>query len=190
LQFEISNTAINSKSHGSRVTGHRKVPSNGFGKSADMRWRSTLPCKFERTTSASPQNSHKICRHDPHGGVSTSVSATTATASNPRSPSEIALKTATRSAHRVKPYVAFSTLQPVKICPDLARTAAPTRKLEYGACACSRAVRAAAINFSQPASEEMLCSLMADPCSCAELRRAREPQNLLSRARPFPSLPR
>ena len=55
---------------------------------------SARPCRFRfaRITSASPQNSHRIWRHDPHGGVSASVSATTATASNPRSPSEIALK--------------------------------------------------------------------------------------------------
>jgi hypothetical protein len=49
---------------------------------------------------------------------------------NPRSPSDIALKIATRSAHTVKPYVAFSTLHPPKILPEVARNAAPTRKLE------------------------------------------------------------
>src|SRR5579864_6379895 len=134
--------------HESRFTNHKNEPSKGFGKRADMRWRSTWPFKFARITSASPQNSHRIWRHDPHGGVSASVSVTTATASNPRSPSEIALKMATRSAHSVNPYVAFSTLQPLNILPDLARTAAPTRKLEYGAWACSRAVLAAAISES------------------------------------------
>src|SRR5665213_1787782 len=111
-------------------TNHKNVPSKGFGKSAAMRYRSVLPLKFSSSTSASPQNSHRICRQAPQGGVSVSVSATTATASNPRSPSEMALKTAPRSAHNVKPNVAFSTLQPVKILPDFARTAAPTRKLE------------------------------------------------------------
>src|SRR5258708_7501492 len=77
--------------------------SKGIGKSADMRWHSILPFRFARTTSASPQNSHRIWRHDPHGGVGVSVSATTATASNPRSPSEIALKIATLSAQSVTP---------------------------------------------------------------------------------------
>jgi len=39
----------------------------------------------------------------------------------PRSPSLTALKIATRSAHIVSPYVAFSTLQPPKILPELLR---------------------------------------------------------------------
>ena len=51
----------------------------------------------------SPQNSQMIWRQGPHGGVSFSVSHTTAMASNSRSPSEMALKMATRSAQSVRP---------------------------------------------------------------------------------------
>src|ERR1700732_5506085 len=99
-------------------------------------------------TGMSPQNSHINWRHAPQGGVSISVSVTTAMALNPRSPSLTALKIATRSAHMVSPYVAFSTLQPPKILPDVLRKAAPTRKLEYGACAFSLACLAASISKS------------------------------------------
>src|ERR1700732_3315470 len=99
-------------------------------------------------TGMSPQNSHINWRHAPQGGVSISVSVKTAMALNPRSPSLTALKIATRSAQMVSPYVAFSTLQPAKIRPDVLRKAAPTRKLEYGACAFSRACLAASISKS------------------------------------------
>src|SRR5712692_8067822 len=91
----------------------RKEESKGRGKSADMRCTSTLPARFDRITGTSPQNSQMICRHEPQGGVSTSVCVTTAMASKQRSPSEMALKIATRSAQTVRPYVAFSTLQPI-----------------------------------------------------------------------------
>src|SRR5713101_1755148 len=119
--------------------------------------RSIFPFKFVRITGTSPQNSQMIWRHAPQGGVSVSVSAATAMESNPRSPSETALKIATRSAQQVSPSVAFSTLQPEKILPDFARTAAPTRKFENGACAFSRACFAAAIKASY--------SLMGADCS-------------------------
>src|SRR6202140_1034100 len=66
----------------------------------------------------------------------------------PRSPSLTPLKIATPSAHMVSPYVAFSTLQPPKILPEALRNAAPTRKLEYGACAFSLACLAASIRKS------------------------------------------
>src|SRR3989442_14073478 len=90
-------------------------------------------------TGTSPQNSQINWRHAPQGGVNVSVFVTTQMASNPRLPSLIALKIATRSAQTVRPYVAFSTLQPPKIRPEVARSAAPTRKLENGACAFSLA---------------------------------------------------
>src|ERR1700693_341866 len=69
-------------------------------------------------------------------------------ARKPRSPSLIALKIATRSAQMVSPYVAFSTLQPEKILPEVLRKAAPTRKFEYGAWAFSLACLAASISKS------------------------------------------
>jgi len=59
-----------------------------------------------------------------------SVSAATAMESTRGSPSDTALKIATRSAQTGQPSVAFSTLQPANYFPDLARTAAPTRKFE------------------------------------------------------------
>src|SRR6267142_955846 len=127
---------------------YRLEESNGFGNNSFMRNTSVLPFRFARITGTSPQNSQISWRHAPQGGVSVSVSVTTAMASKPRSPSLIALKIAMRSAQTVSPYVAFSTLQPPKILPDVARSAAPTRKLEYGACAFSRACFAAEIKMS------------------------------------------
>src|SRR4029077_1104067 len=109
---------------------------------------SVLPLRLAMITGTSPQNSQINWRQAPHGGVSASVSVTTEIASNPRSPSLIALKMAMRSAQTVRPYVAFSTLHPPKILPEVARSAAPTRKLEYGACAFSLACRAAEIRVS------------------------------------------
>src|SRR5579885_1008314 len=58
---------------------------------------------------------------------------------NFRAPSEIALKTATRSAHSVSPKVAFSILHPVNTRPFSSSSAAPTLKFENGAWAFSRA---------------------------------------------------
>src|SRR5437899_205289 len=92
----------------------------------------------------SPQYSQSNWRHGPQGGVGAAVSAATAIIVNSRSPSERALSSATRSAQTVRPYDAFSTLQPEKIVPVRERSAAPTRKFEYGATANSRAARAAA----------------------------------------------
>jgi hypothetical protein len=46
-------------------------------------------------------------------------------------------------AHTVRPYEAFSTLQPLMTWPSEVSSAAPTLKLEYGATARVRASRAA-----------------------------------------------
>jgi hypothetical protein len=43
------------------------------------------------------------------------------------------LYSATRSAHIVRPYEAFSMLQPVMMRPSVKSKAAPTWKFEYGA---------------------------------------------------------
>jgi hypothetical protein len=96
---------------------------------------SLFPFRFAKITGTSPQNSQISCRQAPHGGVNVSVSVTTAIALNFRSPSLIALKIATRSAHTVNPYVAFSTLHPPNIFPPTVRSAAPTWNPEYFACA-------------------------------------------------------
>src|SRR5437667_12701532 len=77
--------------------------SNGLGKSSLIGTISILPFRFARITGTSPQNSQMSWRQAPHGGVSVSVSVTTEMASNPRSPSLMALKMATRSAHTVRP---------------------------------------------------------------------------------------
>ena len=53
--------------------------------------------------SMSPQNSHRIWRQAPQGGVRSSVSAAMAMRWNLRAPSEMALNTATRSAQSVSP---------------------------------------------------------------------------------------
>lgn len=71
------------------------------------------------------QNSARTWRHAPHGAMGSTVSATTATAVMVLAPSEMALKTAVRSAQLVRPSVEFSIFAPVKIKPS-ARTAAPT----------------------------------------------------------------
>jgi hypothetical protein len=143
-------------------------------------------------TGMSPQNSQINCRHAPQGGVSTSVSVTTAMALKPRSPSLTALKIATRSAHIVSPYVAFSTLQPEKILPEMLRKAAPTRKFEYGACAFSLACLAASISKSfsvtsklRPRSLHLLSRSL--PQFWATLL-STAPQNRLLPAQPSPKL--
>ena len=58
--------------------------------------------------------SQSTCRHAPQGDAGGSASVTTATARNFRAPSEIALNTAVRSPHTVRPYDADSTLQPAE----------------------------------------------------------------------------
>src|SRR5579862_4327789 len=126
---------------------YRNDASNGLGKRFFNCIVSLLPWRFASVISASPQNSHRICRQAPQGGVRTSVSAATAMRLNLRAPSEIALNTATRSAQIVSPYVAFSMLQPVKMRPFSSSSAAPTLNFENGACACSRAANAASISL-------------------------------------------
>src|SRR5205814_5584971 len=77
--------------------------SKGFGNSSFIEEISVLPFKLARITGISPQNSQISWRHAPQGGVRASVSVATAMASKPRSPSLMALRIATRSAHTVRP---------------------------------------------------------------------------------------
>src|SRR5690606_1718707 len=65
----------------------RKVESNGRGSRSRINSVSVLPERFAIVTGISPQNSQMIWRHVPQGGVSSSVSATTAMALNLVSPS-------------------------------------------------------------------------------------------------------
>jgi len=77
--------------------------SKGLGKRSRIAIVSVLPLRLPRMTGTSPQNSQMSWRQAPQGAVSASVSATTAMASKPRSPSLIALRMATRSAQTVRP---------------------------------------------------------------------------------------
>lgn len=61
------------------------------------------PCKLASVTVASGANSQSNCRQAPQGGVSRSVSATTAMAVKRVRPSEIPFTSATRSAQIVRP---------------------------------------------------------------------------------------
>src|SRR2546423_109674 len=88
-------------------------------------------------------NSFNTCLHAPHGGVGSLSSVAMAISSKSVSPCETAEATARVSAQIASPYAEFSMLQPVITSPLLVRSAAPTRKFEYGAYALSSARRAA-----------------------------------------------
>src|SRR5262245_60710959 len=77
-------------------------------------------------------NSTSTCRQAPHGEWPPGVATAIATQFFD-SPAATALTTADRSAQIVRPYEAFSTLQPVKILPEAVNSAAPTLNFEYGA---------------------------------------------------------
>src|ERR1700721_2327442 len=62
---------------------HKFESSNGLGNNSRIWITSILPFRFAMLTGMSPQNSHISWRHAPQGGVSTSVSVTTAVALNP-----------------------------------------------------------------------------------------------------------
>ncbi len=81
----------------------RNEASKALGKSVPSRRYSVLPLRLASAISTSPQNSQRIWRQAPHGGVRVSVSATTAMRVKRRAPSEMALKMATRSAQTVSP---------------------------------------------------------------------------------------
>src|SRR4051794_25449108 len=90
-------------------------------------------------------NSRIFCRHPPHGVASMSPSAMVRITSIARSPAAAIAAIAPASAQVPSGDDAFSTLHPVKMRPDGVRSAAPTGKCEYGACALPCAARAAAI---------------------------------------------
>ena len=85
------------------------------------------------TFSSGPPNSNRAWRHTPQGEVICLFTSprrlpTTAISVNSVTPSATALNRAVRSAQLVGVKAAFSTLQPVKMRPSLARRAAPTMK--------------------------------------------------------------
>src|SRR5262249_47128077 len=134
-----------------RARAQRFRASKGWGSRSSRRIERVRPRRSDMWTQMLPQNSQRIWRQGPQGGVSRGESAITATASNLRMPSETALNTATLSAHIVSPYDAFSTLQPLITVPSRARRAAPTLKREKGAKARRRAARARATS-ARPAA--------------------------------------
>ncbi len=123
------------------------VEMKGSGRSSrrDIVFRS--PARFDIATVQDLPNSAITCLQNPHGGHGTVVSATMAIEIKWRAPSDTALKSATLSAHSVPLDEKVSTLHPVKI-PLSVRTAAPTRKREYGAYPCCRASIAFSISWS------------------------------------------
>src|SRR5207247_6107435 len=83
------------------------------------------------TRISSGANSARNCRQAPQGTIGSLVSATTAIATNSRSPAATALAIAIRSAQIVRPYEIFSTLLQTKTAPDLHLTVAPTAHPVY-----------------------------------------------------------
>ncbi len=82
-------------------------------------------------------DSKSICRHTPHGEMisldgALSPRPMTAIVLNTLCPIADARAIAARSEHKVAPYDAFSTFDPVMISPDGVRRAEPTKKFEYG----------------------------------------------------------
>ncbi len=63
----------------------------------------TAPSRFAEHTGSVVENSASTCRHAPHGVTGSFESATTANASNSRSPAATAAHTAARSAQIVSP---------------------------------------------------------------------------------------
>lgn len=82
-------------------TYRSRIPAEALGNSSDKR-NTKRSDRFAKQTSGSP-NSASTCRQAPQGEIGTAVSATTATASIILQPAAIALPTATRSAHWVRP---------------------------------------------------------------------------------------
>jgi hypothetical protein len=76
----------------------------------------------------------------------------TAASSTRVRPAATSTPMADASAHCPCGYAEFSTFAPAWIEPSSARSAAPTRKREYGACARSITSRAAATSASAPSS--------------------------------------
>src|SRR5205814_10596558 len=75
---------------------YRFLASKSSGSSSDMPRVRDRPCRLTTCTHRPPPYSQSTCRQAPQGAVRRGESATTATASNSRKPSETALKMATR----------------------------------------------------------------------------------------------
>ena len=80
-----------------------------------------------------PPFSHRSCRHRPHGIRGSPCLSTHTTATKRPPPLACRAETRPHSAHKARPYDAFSTLQPTTTRPSSTSPAAPTWKFEYGA---------------------------------------------------------
>src|SRR5262245_38429689 len=103
------------------------------------------------TCKDAPPASHSSWRQRPHGVSGSPVAPSTHTKATSRPPPDPCnADTRPHSAHNVRPYDAFSTLQPVTTRPSSTSAAAPTCKREYGAYARAATSRAAARSRSHP----------------------------------------
>src|SRR4030095_326926 len=87
----------------SRRASFKKRASKARGSSSRIETISLSPWRLSSLIDAFLQNSQMICLQVPHGGVNESVSATTVSSVNSRSPSESPFQIATRSAQTVRP---------------------------------------------------------------------------------------
>src|SRR5450830_1617177 len=104
------------------------------------------------TSRPGPPCSHRSCRQRPQGMSALPWASTHAKATSRPPPLTCSADTSAHSAHRVRPYDAFSTLQPTTIRPSSTSAAAPTGKREYGAYARVMTSRAAVRRASQSIS--------------------------------------
>lgn len=109
----------------------------------------SLPEPANRTGASSPMNSLITWRQAPQGPTGVSESGVEiAKAMKRRCPAVTAAEIALLSAQTVRPKDLFSTFVPMNTVPSSQRSAAPTRKWEYGEYEASAAFRAAVNNKS------------------------------------------
>src|SRR5690606_19610758 len=101
----------------------------------------------------SAECSNSSCRHRPQGISALPCPSTQVNATSLPPPDMCRADTSEHSAHRVRPYEAFSTLAPVSTRPSSAIAATPTGNLEYGTYAWASASLARARSDSQSTSD-------------------------------------
>jgi hypothetical protein len=99
-----------------------------------------------------PPCSQSSWRHRPQGSNGSPLPSTQASATSRPPPPACNADTSPHSAHKARPYEAFSTLQPTITRPSSTSAAAPTGNSEYGAYARCIAATAAARNAAQSRS--------------------------------------
>ena len=93
----------------------------------------TMPSDTVSMSMSAPPCSHSSCRQRPHGISGWPSPPTQATATRRPPPVRARSLTMPHSAHRPRPYEAFSTLHPVTSRPSSTSPATPTGNFEYGA---------------------------------------------------------